>query len=109
MRLSVVLAAGIVVAQRCGRPRRRRPDRPRRRPRRLAADQDISAAKRKKRARGHQAYGSGQQQIACTQLGCNPIPRGLPDRTGRIPFTWDPSGFDEVVCPTTAEARTDGP
>jgi hypothetical protein len=62
-------------------------------------DQDISAAKRKKRVRGCQAYGSGQQQIACTYLGCHPIPRGCRIVTGRIPFTWDPSGYDEVVCP----------
>jgi hypothetical protein len=64
----------------------------------IHTDQDISAAKRKKRVRGHQAYGSGQQ-IACTQLGCNPIPRGCRVVPGRIPFTWDPSGFDEVQCP----------
>ena len=61
---------------------------------------DISAAKRKKkRATGYQAYGSGGQQIACTQLGCNPIPRGCRVVPGKIPFTWDPSGFDDVVCP----------
>jgi hypothetical protein len=65
------------------------------------AGQDFSAAKRsKKRVRGYQAYGSsGRQQIACTQLGCNPIPRGCRVVPGRIPFTWDPSGFDEVQCP----------
>ena len=39
------------------------------------------------------------QQIACTYLGCNPIPRGCRIEPGRIPFTWDPSGFDEVQCP----------
>ena len=61
---------------------------------------DISAAKRKKkRAPDYQAYGSGQQQIACTQVGCNPIPRGCRVVPGKIPFTWDPSGFDEIVCP----------
>ena len=59
---------------------------------------DFSAAKRKKRVRGQQAYGSGQQ-IACTYLGCNPIPRGCRIQTGRIPFTWDAPGYDEVVCP----------
>lgn len=64
---------------------------------RTPVDQDISAAKRT-RTRGQQAYGSGQQ-IACTQLGCNPIPRGCRVVPGRIPFTWDPSGFDEVQCP----------
>lgn len=63
----------------------------------------ISAAQRKKRkssARaGHRAYGRSGTQIACTQFGCNPIPRGCRIRTGFNPFTWDPSGFDEVVCP----------
>jgi hypothetical protein len=63
----------------------------------IQTHQDFSAAKRK-RTRGQQAYGSGQQ-IACTQLGCNPIPRGCRVVPGRIPFTWDPSGFDEVQCP----------
>ena len=37
-------------------------------------------------------------QIACTRVGCHPIPRGC-----RIEkeFTWDgmPTGFDLVVCP----------
>ena len=63
--------------------------------------QEISAAKRKKQRRvsGYQADGSSQQQIACTYLGCNPIPRGCRIVTGRIPFTWDPSGYDDVVCP----------
>jgi hypothetical protein len=59
----------------------------------------ISAAKRnKKRVRGYQAYGTGGRQIACTQFGCNPIPRGCQVVPGRNPFTWNPSGFDEVVC-----------
>ena len=59
---------------------------------------DLSAqSKRKKRASSNRA--TSGQQIACTQLGCNPIPRGCRIVTGRIPFTWDPSGFDDVVCP----------
>ena len=62
------------------------------------AHQDFSAAKRKKAVRGYRAYGSGNQ-IACTQLGCNPAPRGCRVVPGRIPFTWDPSGFDEIQCP----------
>ena len=37
-------------------------------------------------------------QIACTRLGCNPIPKGC-----RIEkeFSWDgtPTGYDLVVCP----------
>lgn len=67
-----------------------------------AGQQEFSAAqKRKKRTdkRGHNARASGGQQIACTFLGCHPIPRGCRIETRRIPFTWEPSGFDEVVCP----------
>lgn len=61
---------------------------------------EISAARRaKKRTKGHQAYGQSGQQIACTHLGCGPIPRGCRIETGRIPFTWEPSGYDDVVCP----------
>jgi hypothetical protein len=37
-------------------------------------------------------------QIACTELGCHPVPPGCTPRAGR---TWSgmPSGFDVVVCP----------
>jgi hypothetical protein len=65
----------------------------------IPAHQEFSAAKRKKAVRGYRAYGSGGTQIACTQLGCNPAPRGCRVVPGRIPFTWDPSGFDEIQCP----------
>jgi hypothetical protein len=59
---------------------------------------DLSAqSKRKKRASNSRT--SSDQQIACTQLGCNPIPRGCRVVPGKIPFTWDPSGFDDVICP----------
>jgi hypothetical protein len=59
---------------------------------------DLSAqSKRKKRTSNSRA--SSGQQIACTQLGCNPIPRGCRVVPGKIPFTWDPSGFDDVICP----------
>ena len=62
---------------------------------------EMSAAKRKakKRPGGHQAYGRSGTQIACTPFGCNPIPRGCRVRPGMNPFTWDPTGFDEIVCP----------
>ena len=69
------------------------------------ADQSdaFSAAKRKKSSStkrpGHQAYGRSGTQIACTQFGCHPIPPGCRIRTGYNPWTWDPTGFDEVVCP----------
>jgi hypothetical protein len=61
---------------------------------------DMSAAKRKaKKQSGHQAYGRSGTQIACTPFGCNPIPRGCRVRPGMNPFTWNPTGFDEIVCP----------
>jgi hypothetical protein len=63
----------------------------------------FSAAKRKKKSNtgrpGYQAYGRSGTQIACTQFGCHPIPPGCRIRTGYNPWTWDPTGFDEVVCP----------
>ena len=39
-----------------------------------------------------------QQQIACTVLGCVPVPRGCGQRPGR---TWSgmPTGGDVIVCP----------
>jgi len=58
-----------------------------------------------KRQRADRAYGQGQRQIACTQFGCQPIPPGCQIRTGYNPFTWDPSGFDEVVCPYRGPMR----
>jgi hypothetical protein len=40
-------------------------------------------------------------QIACTVVGCSPVPRGCVPRPGR---TWSglPSGFDVIVCPPGA-------
>jgi hypothetical protein len=61
---------------------------------------EISAAKRKKkRQSGYQAYGRSQTQIACGFGGCFPAPPGCRVQPGRIPFTWEPSGYDEIVCP----------
>jgi hypothetical protein len=57
---------------------------------------DVSAAKRKKK-RANSGYTG--TQIACTRFGCRPIPRGCRIETEYIPFTWNPSGFDAVVCP----------
>ena len=39
-----------------------------------------------------------QQQIACTVIGCVPVPRGCWQTPGR---TWqgDPTGGDVIVCP----------
>jgi len=38
-----------------------------------------------------------QTEIACTQVGCNPVPRGCRRETGR---SWDgtPTGFDVADC-----------
>jgi hypothetical protein len=66
---------------------------------------EISAAKRKKkRQNGYQAYGRGQQ-IACTFGGCFPAPPGCRVQPGRIPFTWEPSGYDEIICPGSPYPR----
>ena len=46
-------------------------------------------------ARGSYA---AQPQIACTQVGCLPVPRGCYPRGGRT-FSGAPSGFDVMVCP----------
>jgi hypothetical protein len=46
-------------------------------------------------ARGSYAY---QPQIACTQVGCLPVPRGCYPAGGRT-LSDMPSGFDVMVCP----------
>jgi hypothetical protein len=53
----------------------------------------VSAAKYKKRAKA-----APPQQIACTVLGCVPVPRGCGQTPGR---TWSgmPTGGDVIVCP----------
>ena len=44
-----------------------------------------------------------RSQIACTVVGCHPVPLGCVPRPGR---TWSglPSGFDVIVCPPGARA-----
>ncbi len=59
---------------------------------------EVSAVKRK-RARVHRARPRPATQIACTRYGCRPIPAGCRIEAEYNPFTWDPSGFDAVVCP----------
>jgi hypothetical protein len=53
------------------------------------------AAKSGKRVKAQQQQ---QQQIACTVLGCVPVPRGCGQTEGR---TWSgmPTGGDVIVCP----------
>ena len=114
MRLLLILAAGTIVLSAAalparaaeaagsplGQPHQAQPHQAQFHQTQFHQTDAISAAKRnKKRQRGHQAYGRSGQQIACTHLGCSPIPRGCRIETGRIPFTWEPSGFDDVVCP----------
>ena len=53
----------------------------------------AAAAKSKKRVKA-----APPQQIACTVIGCVPVPRGCGQTPGR---TWSgmPTGGDVIVCP----------
>ena len=46
---------------------------------------------------GYGTYARSGGQIACTQYGCIPVPRGCYARGGRT-YSGMPSGFDVVVC-----------
>jgi hypothetical protein len=46
---------------------------------------------------GYGAYARAPGQIACTQYGCLPVPRGCYPRGGHT-YSGMPSGFDVVVC-----------
>lgn len=103
MRTLPILAAGLLLVSIPGLPVQSAPTVS---PQGVERATDLSAqstSKRKKAKssrRGYDSRAAAQgQQIACTQLGCHPIPRGCRVVPGRIPFTWDPSGFDDVVCP----------
>ena len=54
----------------------------------------LSAATKKKKAATRRQESN---QVACTELGCHPIPPGCHPQTG---YNWDgmPTGFDIVVC-----------
>ena len=54
----------------------------------------LSAATKKKKAATRR---QDPNQVACTELGCHPIPPGCHPQTG---YNWDgmPTGFDIVVC-----------
>ena len=60
----------------------------------LAIAVPAEAAAKKKAKRVY----APPQQIACTEVGCLPVPRGCHPAGGK---TWDglPSGFDVMVCP----------
>jgi hypothetical protein len=53
-----------------------------------------AASKKQRYHKGHAAYGA---QIACTEVGCLPVPHGCHPAPGRT-FDGDPSGFDVMVC-----------
>jgi hypothetical protein len=59
----------------------------------LLAASPAAAAKSKKRVKA-----APPQQIACTVVGCVPVPRGCGQTPGR---TWSgmPTGGDVIVCP----------
>ena len=48
----------------------------------------------------HAARGAyaARAQIACTQYGCLPVPRGCYRESGRT-YGYMPSGFDVITCP----------
>jgi hypothetical protein len=62
----------------------------------LALTSGVGAAKTSKHRR--HAAPPPSQQIACTAVGCLPVPRGCRPTEGR---TWSgmPSGNDVIVCP----------
>jgi hypothetical protein len=58
-----------------------------------------AASKNRHHRAGHGAYARSQAQIACTQYGCLPVPRGCRREAGRT-YSDMPSGFDVITCPT---------
>ena len=56
----------------------------------------ASAAPKKKRHTNPAT--AAQPQIACTVVGCNPVPRGCHPEMGYTPGG-TPTGFDVAVCP----------
>jgi hypothetical protein len=61
----------------------------------LAIPMSAQAATKHHRTAPRQTY---QPQIACTDVGCLPVPRGC-FPTGGKRFDGSPSGFDVMVCP----------
>ena len=55
------------------------------------------AAKTKKKAVRHRARAQPEQQIACTFLGCHPVPAGCHPQIG---YDWrgNPTGYDAIAC-----------
>lgn len=58
-----------------------------------------AATSRRHRGSPRQHYAARTQpKIACTVLGCAPVPRGCTPTEGRT-FTGMPTGHDIVICP----------
>jgi len=61
----------------------------------LALMPASAAAKHKRQTN---AATASQQQIACTVVGCLPVPRGCHPEMGYTPWG-TPTGFDVMACP----------
>lgn len=64
----------------------------------LVVPVSAQAASKHKRHHNPSRIYTAQPQIACTQFGCIPVPRGCRPAQGRT-FSGLPSDFDVVVCP----------
>jgi len=67
----------------------------------IAVPAAAEAASKHKRAVHHRSQASHslqQPQIACTDVGCLPVPRGCYPTGGKT-FDGSPSGFDVMACP----------
>ncbi len=58
----------------------------------------IPAGAAPKHHRAKAARGAAQPQIACTVVGCIPVPRGCHPEIGYTP-DGTPTGYDVTVCP----------
>ena len=63
-----------------------------------AAPAALAAAEQPAPAKKHRVLRAPQQQIACTVLGCAPIPLGCYPTAGYT-IGGIPSGYDVIVCP----------
>jgi hypothetical protein len=65
----------------------------------LPAVAEAASKQKRKVHHGVRApYAVQQPQIACTDVGCLPVPRGCYPTGGKT-FDGSPSGFDVMVCP----------
>ena len=63
-----------------------------------SGDPALALLAKKKKPVRHRARAQPEQQIACTFLGCHPVPAGCHPQIG---YDWrgNPTGFDVVACP----------